>query len=382
MSQQDSDAEKTEEPTPQRKAKVRQEGNVPRSRELTSLLMLLVGWGLIVSGGDLIARRLALLLHSGLSFDRMLLLDASAMARQLRHLLVMAATSVVPLLLGLLLTGLVAPMLLGGINFSAKSLKVDLKRLNPLSGLKRMVSAQMVSELLKSVLKVALVATAAGLFLYASKHSLLQLSAMPPGEALGAARGLIAGCLLMVILALIPMVGYDVFWQIFSHLKKLRMTRQEIRDEMKQTEGNPHIKGRIRQLQRAAARSRMMSEVPKADVIITNPTHYAVALNYREGTMAAPVLLAKGAGETALKIRELGREHRIPTLEAPPLARALFRHCEPGEPIPGELYSAVAEVLAWVYGLRQWRQNGGTAPAKPTNLPVPAALDFPQESQE
>ncbi|WP_433637267.1 flagellar biosynthesis protein FlhB [Kluyvera georgiana] len=379
---QDSDVEKTEEPTPQRKEKARKDGNVPRSKELTSLLMLLMGWGLILLGGDIAVRKLLLLLQNGLSFDRMMLLDAMSMIRQLKQLFTMGATSVLPILLGLFLTGIASPMLLGGLNFSGKSLKVDIKRINPLSGLKRMVSMQVVSELLKSILKVTLVGIAAGLFLYGNKMQMMQLGTGSVADALNDSRKLITGCLLMVILALIPMVGYDVFYQIFSNLKKLRMSRQEIRDEFKQSEGDPHVKGRIKQLQRAAARSRMMSDVPKADVIVNNPTHYSVALSYKEGGTGAPIVLAKGAGEVALRIREAGMEHKIPMLEAPPLARALYRHCDIGSPIPAELYSAVAEVLAWVYGLRRWRQTGGVAPMKPKSLPVPAAMDFAQESKE
>lgn len=379
---QDSDVEKTEEPTPQRKEKARKDGNVPRSKELTSLLMLLMGWGLILLGGDIAVRKLLLLLQNGLSFDRMMLLDAMSMIRQLKQLFTMGATSVLPILLGLFLTGIASPMLLGGLNFSGKSLKVDIKRINPLSGLKRMVSMQVVSELLKSILKVTLVGIAAGLFLYGNKMQMMQLGTGSVADALNDSRKLITGCLLMVLLALIPMVGYDVFYQIFSNLKKLRMSRQEIRDEFKQSEGDPHVKGRIKQLQRAAARSRMMSDVPKADVIVNNPTHYSVALSYKEGGTGAPIVLAKGAGEVALRIREAGMEHKIPMLEAPPLARALYRHCDIGSPIPAELYSAVAEVLAWVYGLRRWRQTGGVAPMKPKSLPVPAAMDFAQESKE
>uniref|UniRef100_A0A6V7KEC2 Flagellar biosynthetic protein FlhB n=1 Tax=Bracon brevicornis TaxID=1563983 RepID=A0A6V7KEC2_9HYME len=154
------------------------------------------------------------------------------------------------------------------------------------------------------------------------------------------------------------------------------MSKQDIRDEHKQSEGDPHVKGRIRQQQRALAQRRMMADVPKADVIVTNPTHYSVALQYDDKKMSAPRVLAKGAGEIALRIRELGTEHRISVLEAPPLARALFRHAEIGEHIPATLYAAVAEVLAWVYQLRRWRREGGLIPRKPKDLPVPKALDF------
>ena len=176
------------------------------------------------------------------------------------------------------------------------------------------------------------------------------------------------------------MVIFDVFYQVTSHTKKLRMTKKEISDEHKEQEGNPLIKSHIRRLQRAFAQKRMMADVPKADVIVTNPSHYAIALQYIDKKMSAPKVLAKGAGEIALRIRELGAKHRIPLLEAPPLARALYRHSEIGQHIPTALYSAVAEVLAWVYQLKRWRREGGIIPKKPEHLPVPEALDFIGES--
>lgn len=378
----ESDVEKTEDPTPHRREKAREEGQIPRSKELTSLLMLLSGWLLILVGGDGAARKLAQVLHHALSFDRAAAVDPQLMLRQLTEHFGMAVMSVLPLLLGLFICAIAASTLIGGLHFSSKSLKVDLKRISPISGLGRMFSSQMIAELLKSVLKVTLVSCACALFLYGNKAHLIRLINEPLPDALYDAQTLISRCLLIVILSLIPMVGYDVFYQLMSHTKKLRMSRQEIRDEFKQQEGDPHVKGRIKQMQRAAAQQRMMADIPKADVIVNNPTHYSVALSYKEGNMKAPVVLAKGAGEVALRIREQAEIHRIPMLTAPPLARALFRHCDIGEQIPTELYSAVAEVLTWVYGLRRWRHNGGIRPKKPAHITVPEALDFTQESHD
>ncbi|WP_174848051.1 flagellar biosynthesis protein FlhB [Yersinia artesiana] len=378
----ESDVEKTEEPTPHKLSKAREEGQIPRSKELTSILMLLVGWLLILVGGNHVAGKLALLLHNGLMFDRLLVFDTDTMLLRIYELFKNALFAVLPILLGLFITGITSPALLGGLNLSGKSLKVDLKRLNPLSGFKRMFSTQVVSELLKSVLKVTLVGTACAIFILSNKAHMIQLIYEPVTIALKDTRTIVSGCLLVVILALIPLVGYDVFYQIMSNLKKLRMSRQEIRDEFKQQEGDPHVKGRIKQLQRSAARQRMMSDIPNADVIVNNPTHYSIALSYKEGGTAAPTMLAKGAGDIALRIREEGLKHGIPMLEAPPLARALYRHCEIGEQIPTELYGAVAEVLAWVYSVKRWRKGSGILPKKPENLPVPVALDFAQESKE
>ena len=372
----ESDVEKTEDPTPHKREKARKEGQNPRSKELTSVMMLLVGWALMFSSGSYLVRGLSQLLSEGLRFDISAAIETNRMFYQMDNLFGMAMKAVLPFMLGLYITGIASPLLLGGLNLSAKSIKVDLKRISPVAGFKRLLSKQVLSELLKGVLKVALVGCAGALFFYLNKSYFIQLVNQSVVGALSDAMMLILYALLTVILFLIPVAGYDVFYQIMSNLKKLRMSRQEIRDEFKQQEGDPQVKGRIRQLQRAAARGRMMADVPDADVIVNNPTHYSVALSYKENGMSAPVVLAKGAGEVALRIRELGKEHGIPSLEAPPLARALYRHCEPGEQIPVTLYSAVAEVLAWVYGIRRWRNSGGIKPKSPDNLPVPRDMDF------
>ncbi|WP_058911360.1 flagellar biosynthesis protein FlhB [Entomohabitans teleogrylli] len=371
-----SDQEKTEDPTPHRLEKAREEGQIPRSRELTGWLMLLAGLSILWVGGEGLARSLAALLAGGLRFDHRLLSDSAALVQQMALLLSRAAWALLPLIVGLVLVAIGAPMLLGGVVLSGKSLQFSFSKLNPLSGLKRLFSAQTAAELLKTLLKAALVGWVAGIWLWHNWPEMLRLIAEPPLLALKDALNLVAFSSLLVVLGLVPMVAFDVFWQVRSHLKKLRMTRQDIRDEFKEQEGDPHVKGRIRQQQRAAARRRMMASVPTADVIVTNPTHYAVALRYRENQMSAPQVVAKGAGLVALHIRELAVRHRVAQLEAPALARALYRHAEIGQQIPTQLYAAVAEVLAWVWQLRRWRQVGGMQPPKPANLPVPAALDF------
>lgn len=372
----ESDQEKTEAPTSHRLEKAREEGQIPRSRELTSLLMLLVGLSVLWVGGASLARTLGTMLSEGLHFDHKIINDPNLTIHQISHLIKLAVISLLPLVAGLVIMAVAAPMLLGGIIFSGKSIKFDLGKMDPIKGLARMFSMQTVAELLKALLKALLVGVVVGWFLWHNWPSMLHLIHEPPVVALSSALNMVALCALLVILGLIPMVGFDVFFQIFSHIKKLKMTHQDIRDEHKQNEGDPHVKGRIRQQQRAMARRRMMADIPNADVIVTNPTHYAVALQYDENNMSAPKVLAKGAGEVALRIRELAEQNRIPMLEAPPLARALYRHTEIGQQIPGQLYAAVAEVLAWVWQLRRWRMAGGLIPQKPDNLPVPAALDF------
>lgn len=376
----DSDLEKTEAPTPQKEEKAREEGQIPRSRELTSVLMMVAGLAILWIGGDAMAGQLARIFSQSLNFDYATIGDDTQMLRHVGSLIRQAASALIPIMLGAVLVALSAPLLLGGVLFSTKSLAFNFKKLDPISGLKRLFSAQSLAELFKAILKSVMVGIISTLFLIHNWPKILHLISEAPIAALGDALELAVMCGFLIIIGLIPMVAFDVFWQVWSHIKKLRMSKQEIRDEHKQSEGDPHVKGRIRQQQRAIAQRRMMADVPKADVIVTNPTHYAVALRYDDKKMNAPKVLAKGAGEIALRIRELGAEHRVPILEAPPLARALFRHSEVGEHIPAALYAAVAEVLAWVYQLKRWKREGGLIPRKPKHLPVPDALDFAEEN--
>ncbi|WP_387691122.1 flagellar biosynthesis protein FlhB [Photorhabdus sp. RM71S] len=376
----DSDLEKTEEPTPHKREKARKEGQIARSRELSSILMLTSGLSLLWISGQSMTHELSLMVFEGFSFDHNVVSNDKQMVQQIGRLLQQAVLALLPVFAGLVLVALSAPALLGGLVFSTKSIKFDPKKLNPISGLKRIFSMNALAELFKALLKAGFVGIGAALFLWMNWPAMLRLIAQPPLLALDDAMQMLIFAGYVVVFMLIPMVAFDVVYQIYSHLKKLRMTRQEIKDEFKEQEGDPHVKARIRQQQRAAARQRMMADVPKADVIVTNPTHYAVALKYDEKAMGAPKVLAKGAGIIALRIKEIGTENRIPLLEVPPLTRALYRHSEVGGQIPATLYAAVAEVLAWVYQLKRWKREGGLKPKKPENLPVPPALDFAGEN--
>lgn len=375
----ESENDKTEDPTPHRKHKAREEGQIPRSRELTTLIMLLAGLGLILTGGSDLVEKLELIINKGLNFDPLLIRDPEHMLSHAKSLFSMAFMAILPFVGGLFITAVIAPSIIGGLNISGKAIKFNLKKLNPLTGVKRLLSGQMLSEMIKSILKVMLAAISGGVFLYLNRSRFAHLMQESVHMAIRDFSNLITSCMLLVILSLIPMVLFDVINQLWSNYKKLRMSRQEVKDEFKNQEGDPHIKGRIRQLQRQVAQQRMMSDVPTADVVVNNPTHYSVALKYQENSMGAPIVVASGCGLVALRIRELAKENRVPMLEAPPLARALYRHCEPGQPVPTELYSAVAEVLAWVYSLRNWSKGLGLRPSEPQNLHVPSELDFIQE---
>ena len=369
----DSDLEKSEQPTDSKLKKAKEKGQIPRSRELTSLIILLVGIMLFwIMGTHFVSKLKTIIQQAMLVAHRTD--DDKQIIFNLINLLTAGFWAILPIFVGLVIVAIIAPLSVGGLLFSLQSIKPNLGKLNPISGFKRLFSLRIFSELFKSILKVVLIAFAAALFLIHQFPNMLALPSMYLNNALSQVMQLLIYASLLIVLALIPMVGFDIFYQIWSNLKKLKMSKQEVKDEFKEQEGNPQIKGRIRQMQQAIARRRMMKDVPKANVIVTNPTHYAVALQYDEKTMSAPKILAKGTDNIASKIKQIAQEHQIPQLDAPPLARALYRHGEIGKSIPAELYAAVAQILAWVYQLKRWHRYGGEKPLKPTNLSIPESL--------
>ncbi|GAB2798126.1 flagellar biosynthesis protein FlhB [Halomonas shantousis] len=378
----DSDDDKTEAATPRRLEKAREDGQVARSRELTTFLLLAGGVAGLWSMGRLLYDQLGLVMEQSFLFERGIAFDTSMMLAHIWQLGQRTLFALLPLFALLTVVALVAPMLLGGWLISAKSLKPQASKLNPVKGIKRMFSSQALAELAKAIAKSILVGGVAVMFLWSHRGQLLGLAGQSLHQALATAMELAAlGCALIVA-SLIVVILIDVPYQLWSHAKKLRMSKEEVRKEHKESEGDPHVKGRIRSQQQAMARRRMMSKVPEADVIVTNPTHYAVALSYRDQEMAAPRVVAKGADHVAAKIRELGREHDIPLLEAPPLARALYHHVDLDREIPADLYTAVAEVLAWAYRLKRMREEGGVMPETPKNLPVPDELDSQTQASQ
>lgn len=370
-----SDEEKTEEPTPRRLEKAREEGQVARSRELSTFMMLIAGVAGLWSMGTLLYDQLGLMMEQAFLFDRGIAFDSARMLANLWLLGSNTLVAMVPLFVLLTVVALVAPALLGGWLISGKSLQPKMSKLNPLKGLKRMFSSQALAELAKAISKSVLTGSVAIAFLWAKRGEFMALMDQPLQQALFNAMQLAALCCGLIVLSLVVVILIDVPFQLWNHNKQLRMTKDEIKKEHKESEGDPQVKARIRQQQQAMARGRMMSKVPQADVIVTNPTHYAVALSYRDGEMGAPKVVAKGADAVAARIRELGEEHGIPRLEAPPLARALYRHVDLDREIPAALYTAVAEVLAWAFRLRQVRREGGDMPETPSDLPVPDELD-------
>lgn len=377
----ESDLEKTEPASPRRLEKAREEGQVVRSRELNTFVLLATGVATLWFGGAQMYESLTGVLRSGLWFDLRVAQDTQVMMAVAAHSAMQAVLGLLPLFLLLTVAAIFASVVLGGLLFSTKSLEPKFERLNPLKGVGRMFSAQTMVELIKTLTKAAVVGVVAVLVIRHYRDQMIALMYATPSEGLTSGMGLVALCCALIVSALFLIVIIDAPWQLYSHFKKMRMSKQDVKQEHKESDGDPHVKGRIRQQQRAMARRRMMAEVPGADVIVTNPTHYAVALLYREGQSAAPRVVAKGSGLMAARIRSVAAEHKVPTLGAPPLARALYHNVEIGQEIPGDLYAAVAEVLAWVFQLRNWNRGMGVEPQRPAHLTIPPGLD-PQDKNK
>jgi flagellar biosynthetic protein FlhB len=366
----DDAAERTELPTQKRIDEARKKGQIARSVELNTATVVLVAGSALYLLGERLAGGLSDLMRAGLSVSREQVMDESMAISAFGGSMLHALLSCAPILGLTVIAALAAPMLIGGWNLSPGVLAPDFSRLAPLAGLKRMFSARGLVELSKAFLKFLLVAAIAIAFLWMKTDDLLALSSEPALAAIGHAVSLSGQAFLFIAAALAIIAAIDVPYQLYQHSQSLMMTRQEIREEMKESEGSPEVKGRIRQVQEAMARRRMMQEVPKADVVVVNPTHFAVALRYDEKRMRAPIVVAKGADEIAARIREVAAEHLIPIFEAPPLARALYKHVALNGEVPANLYVAVAQVLTYIYHVRA-AQRGGVSPPPPPKIETP-----------
>ncbi|HEX8962536.1 MAG TPA: flagellar biosynthesis protein FlhB [Rhodocyclaceae bacterium] len=372
----DSDLERTESASPRRIEKAREEGNVPQSRELMAFLVMASAVAGMWSLSSWMSSSAGNIMRHGLTFGRDASFDTHAMGNMFVELSWEALTLVAPIFLLTVLAALLTPFLLGGWVFSPAAMSPNLSRLDPIAGFKRMFSMQAVGELVKAILKSLLIGA---IIWWVVRHEEDQLFALISQE-LGAAMVSTGHMLLFASAALLGglaiIAALDVPFQLWQYYSRLKMTKEEVKQEYKEMEGDPQLKGRIRSQQREIARRRMMAEVPKAQVVVTNPTHFAVALKY-EGDMAAPQVVAKGMNMIAQKIRELAEENAVPVVEAPPLARALYKHAELGDQIPATLYTAVAEVMAYVYQLNQYLGSGGKLlpPALPAAIAVPEGMD-------
>ena len=372
MAEEQTGQERTEQPTERRLQEARKKGQVPRSKELNTMLsLLLASISLLVFGGY-ISQNLMQISVEGFSIPRELAFDTAQLPFQFMYMASQALLALSPFMAIMLVSVFAGPLLMGGWSFSLETISFKLEKLDPIKGLARIFSLKSLVELAKALAKFVLLLGAAILVFFSIDQQLLSLSSMTPKAAGLEAATILVQVLLILSATMILIVALDVPFELWNHSKQLRMTKQEIRDEMKETDGNPQVKQRIRTLQRQLAEGRMMEDVKTADVVITNPTHYAVALQYLDRPGSAPKVVAKGKDLTALRIRSIAADCDIPIFEAPPLARALYRSTEIGYEIPHVLYMAVARVLAYVFQLKS---------ATPTDyVPKPTDFDIPVEA--
>lgn len=371
----DNDQERSLPASERRIEQAREEGQIARSRELVTASIALVSVGVFWWAGQGMLEEGKTVLREGLHFDAKKVFDSASMLNLLGAQLVHAGLALLPLFTGVVAAAVLGSLAIGGWIFSTNSLTPRFSRLSPGSGLGRMFSLNSLSELLKAVMKSLLLGGVAVWMIWRSRDSLVGLLGQSHQASLASFGELALLDFMVMVAGLVLIAGLDVPFQLWNYLQQLKMSQEEVRREMKESEGDPHIKARIRSQQREAARRRMMQAVPTADVVVTNPTHYAVALRYSEQGDGVPKVVAKGSDLIAQRIREIAAENQVVILEAPPLARALYFNTELEQDIPPPLYTAVAQVLAYVYQLRSWKTWGGLLPAEPEVLDVPEGMD-------
>ncbi len=377
MAENQDGQEKTEQPTAKRLDEAKKKGQIPRSKEMNTMAVTLVGGIALVGMSGHMGAGFSEIMSSGFSIERADIFDPGSLLRRLAAAVMDALMILAPLFLAVAVAAVLSSLALGGMAFSGQAMTPKLSKLNPLKGMKRILSVKALVELLKAMAKFVLIGGATTFLLWVLLDDFVALSRLDPGPAVMELVWLVGGSFVLIATSLILIAMIDVPFQVWDHKRQLKMTRQEVRDELKETEGRPEVKGRIRSLQREIAQRRMMEQVPNADVIVTNPTHYAVALQYDQTTMAAPKVVAKGVELVAANIRRVADEHQVPIMEAPALARAIHTHTELNETIPVGLYLAVAKLLAYVFQLKAYHRGQGERPGYPDHLEVPPDLQVP-----
>jgi flagellar biosynthetic protein FlhB len=352
MAEAETGGERTEEPSQRRLTEARERGQVPRSRELTVFATMVGGSAALTAVGGSLATHMSQIMRQSLSFDALSLQATDSMGRMLSSSGMTALGALMPVFGALIALVLVASIALGGWNFSPSAMAPDFSRLSPVSGLKRLFGLTGASELVKALLKCAVVGGVCAAIVYHLFADVLSLGRMAPRAAVGRGASLLTWSFVWLCASLALIAIVDVPLQLFQFKRSLRMTRQELRDESKELDGKPEVKQRIRQMQQTLARRRMMHKVPTADVVLVNPTHFAIALKYDPKQMRAPRVIAKGADLVAQNIRRIAEEHRVPIFEAPKLTRALYRTTDLNKEIPAGLYLAVAQVLSYIFRIR------------------------------
>lgn len=371
----DSAQDRTLPATPRKISKAREEGQVARSRDLGHFAALFAACLVLVSMASTLTGWLKRLLAKGLSFDAQTVADPFRMTDRLSHFGAEMLLVVVPMGLLMMTVGVLASVACGGWNFSWKAVQPKFSKLNPITGVANLFTASQIGMTLKACLLALVLGVIGALYLQAHVGRFMHSTGVPLPAALNHAAGTVWAGLLLLLLAVGAFALVDVPLQKFVWLRGLRMSHEEVKKEYKEVEGNAEVKGKQKARMREAANRRMLAAVPGASVVVMNPTHFAVALLYDDGRMAAPKVVAKGADLMAFRIRDAARGAQVPVLEAPALARALYAHAEVDREIPAALFSAVAQVLAWVYQLRNAMVGKGRAPGDLPDLHVPPELD-------
>lgn len=367
----DSDQEKTEEPTSKRLEDARKKGQIARSRELNTVAMLITSAILLLMMGGQMGNSLLAMMKTLFQLSRQIIFDPASPIIYLKQVMIDGVMLIAPFIAVMVVVAIVAPLALGGWVFSWDSITPKFEKLDPIKGIPRLFALRGLMELIKALLKFLLVFFVSVMLAKHFLKELVGLGAEPLEQSINHALAIIGFCYIVLCASLIVVVMFDVPYQLWDHSKKLKMTLQEIKDEMKESEGNPEIKARQRRIQMDMAQNRMMTQVPKADVIVTNPTYYAVALKYDPNSNGAPKLVAKGVDLIAAQIRLLATNAKVPLVASPPLARALYYSTEIDKEIPKELYLAVAQVLAYIYQVNIARENHWDEPLPPSNIKVP-----------
>ncbi|MGZ8918295.1 MAG: flagellar biosynthesis protein FlhB [Methylobacter sp.] len=367
----DSGQEKTEEPTSKRLEDARKKGQIARSRELNTFVMLIASATLLLMLGGQMGNSLLAMMRTQFQLSRKIIFDPASPVIYFKQLMIDGIVLVAPFIAVMVIAAIVAPLALGGWVFSWEAIAPKLEKLDPIKGIARLFALRGLIELIKALLKFLLIFVVAVILSRHFINELVGLGAEPLEQSIIHTLNIISICFLVLSASLIVVVMFDVPYQLWDHSKKLKMTLQEIKDEMKESEGSPEIKARQRRTQMDMAQNRMMTQVPKADVIVTNPSHYAVALKYDQNSDSAPKVVAKGVDLIAAQIRSLAAGSNVPMLASPPLARALYYSTEIDKEIPKELFLAVAQVLAYIYQLKTARENHWAEPFPPRHINVP-----------
>lgn len=383
MAENQDGQEKSQEATSKRVSDARKKGQVPRSRELNTLALTLSGVIMVMLLGSRLGTGIQELFRDNYVLTKDQIHDPHVLIDHLAAGIGDGLLMLLPFFAAMIVVAIAASIALGGFNVSFEAMQPKLSKLDPIKGLGRVFSVKGLMELVKSLAKFMLIGSATAGLIWLWLDDILLLAGKDIHTALSEGLSLLGWGALLLSSTLVVMAAMDVPFQLWEHKRQLKMTQQEVRDEFKETEGRPEVKGRIRQMQREMSQRRMMQQVPKADVIVTNPTHYAVALRYDPATMRAPIVLAKGSNLIALNIRKIGEEHAVPLVEAPMLARAIYFNTELDQPIPAGLFLAVAQLLAYVFQLRDFREQGGDIPPQPEDFPIPDEMQTagPEDEQ-